>query len=127
MQRTRRHTGPGRRIAVVIAAYAIALQAVLAGFISAQMVAAAATDPAAAAVICHNDGSGTQTPPDRGAAQGLCSVCCLAAAAKIVLAGPQTEPIRTALAARIGHPVTVPILIAFETPRVGLARAPPQA
>src|SRR3982074_324635 len=72
-----------RRAIVLIAAWLVVLQALLAGGAVAQAGAALASDPIAAGTICHGSGGGSPddtTGPETGKVRHLCCAYCMSAA-----------------------------------------------
>ncbi|GLH79549.1 hypothetical protein SSBR45G_44580 [Bradyrhizobium sp. SSBR45G] len=102
MRRRRHSAGWARKAVSIAAAYLIALQVVLAGLMSAQMTAAAASD---LGIICtESDGGaahGTSTPKPALLHKDFCAVCAFAAHAAPVPAPAVETLVRRASALRL--------------------------
>ena len=114
-----------RRAIVLIAAWLVVLQALLAGAAIAQ--AGAAADPIAGATICHGSGASgpvDTTAPETGKVRHLCCAYCMSAAPAVAPpAVPnvlQPRPI-SRLVAYSGFT----LVLAHQAVRAGRSQAPP--
>jgi hypothetical protein len=116
-----------RRAIVLIAAWLVVLQALLAGAAIAQAGAAAAADPIAGATICHGSGASgpvDTTAPETGKVRHLCCAYCMSAAPAVpapdVPDALQPRPISRQVAYS-----SFTLVLAHQAVRAGRSQAPP--
>ena len=116
-----------RRIVALIAAYALALSAVV-GSIASARAAAATIGGEPGAVICHTDVSGGPSPDSNGSTNqtcpDCCGLCCLSLAATVPApSGDLIFVLRTT--SRIPRPQPILALFAKREAHLQQPRAPP--
>ena len=116
-----------RRAIVLIAAWLVVLQALLAGAAIAQAGAAPTADPIAGATICHGSGASgpvDTTAPETGKVRHLCCAYCMSAAPAVA---PPAVPnvLQPRPISRLVAYSAFTLVLAHQAVRAGRSQAPP--
>jgi hypothetical protein len=115
-----------QRVIALVAAYAIALSGLIAGFSGAAAAAEAASQPNV--ILCHSDSAGAPAlPADQGNSKNCTEGCCIGCLMQMAsLPPPPASPLATLrIARKVLHPVAVAVSTGVRQTGLHRSRAPP--